>query len=132
MEAYRCPHNPIISSGDIAPSQKDFEVIGVFNAGVTRLADEVILLMRVAEKPVSRHPEIIHAAVYDLEKQRIVFKDFFTDDPTNDLSDSRLITTPEGTYLTSISHLRLARGADVGMALRQRPGFGRARFQRSE
>ena len=109
MEAYRCPHNPIITPGDIIPSQKGFEVIGVFNPGVARLGDEIILLLRVAEKPISRHPEIVHAAIYDLERQRIVFKDFLTDDPANDFSDSRLIVTPEGTYLTSISHIRIAR-----------------------
>lgn len=122
METYRCPHNPIISPSDIAPSQKDFAVIGVFNAGVARLGDEVILLIRVAEKPISRHPEIVHAAVYDLERQRIVFKDFSKEDPTNDFSDSRLIITSEGTYLTSISHLRLARSTDgVNFQVEQAP-----------
>jgi len=127
MEAYRCPHNPIIRPVDIAPSQKDFEVIGVFNAGVARLGDEVILLVRVAEKPISRHPEIVHAAVYDLERQRIVFKDFSTDEATNDFSDSRLIITPEGTYLTSISHLRLARSSDgINFQVEERPAIAAA------
>jgi len=112
MEAYRCPHNPVIKPSDIEPSQKDFTVIGVFNAGVARLRDEVILLVRVAEKPISRHPELVLAAIYDVDRQRIVLKDFSTEDPNNDFSDSRLIITPEGTYLTSISHLRIARSTD--------------------
>jgi len=112
MEAYRCPHNPIIKPSDIEPSQEDFKVIGVFNAGVARLGDEVILLVRVAEKPISRHPELVLAAIYDVDRQRIVLKDFATEDPNNDFSDSRLIITPQGTYLTSISHLRIARSTD--------------------
>ncbi len=112
MEAYRCPHNPIITPSDIEPSQKDFKVIGVFNAGVARLADEVILLVRVAERPISRHPELVLAAVYDVARKGIVLKEFSKEDPTNDFSDSRLIITPQGTYLTSISHLRIARSTD--------------------
>lgn len=124
MEAYRCPHNPIITPNDIIPSHKDFEVIGVFNPAVARLGDEVILLLRVAEKPISRHPEIVPAAIYDLERQRIVFKDFSTDNPENDFSDSRLIVAPEGTYLTSISHIRIARSKDgVNFEIEQEPAL---------
>ncbi|MHC4743705.1 MAG: glycoside hydrolase family 130 protein, partial [Planctomycetota bacterium] len=124
MEAYRCPHNPIITPGDIIPSQKGYEVIGAFNPAVARLGDEIILLLRVAEKPISRHPEIVHAAVYDIERQRIVFKDFTTDDPANDFSDSRLIVSPEGTYLTSISHLRIARSTDgINFQIDQEPAL---------
>ena len=120
MEAYRCPHNPIIGPNDIAPSQKDFNVIGVFNAGVARL-------IRVAERPISRHPELVLAAIYDVDRQSIVLKDFSTDDPANDFSDSRLIVTPEGTYLTSISHLRRARSTDgINFEIEPSPAIGAA------
>jgi len=112
MEVYRCPHNPIIKPSDIAPTGDDFEVIGVFNAGVARLGDEVVLLVRVAERPISRHPEFVPAAVYDVGRGRVVLKEFSKDDENNDFSDSRLIVSPGGTYLTSISHLRLARSSD--------------------
>lgn len=127
MEAYRCPHNPIIKPTDIQPSRKDFKVIGVFNAGVARLADEVILLIRVAEKPISRHPDIVLAAIYDVDRKTVILKKFSTDDPANDFSDSRLIVTPEGTYLTSISHLRLARSTDgVNFKIDQTPAIASA------
>jgi predicted GH43/DUF377 family glycosyl hydrolase len=112
MQVYRCPENPIIGPKDVEPSRSDFEVIGVFNAGVARLNDQVILLLRVAERVVSTHPEQVPIPVYDVAKGRIELINFDRQDPDNDFSDPRLITRPSETYLTSISHLRLARSTD--------------------
>lgn len=112
MKVYRSPHNPVIGPKDIMPSRSDFEVIGVFNAGVARFQGEVILLLRVAERPISLHPDIVLAGIYDVAGSKIVTKEFSKDDPKIDFSDSRLIITPPETYLTSISHLRLARSSD--------------------
>lgn len=39
---------------DVPPSRDDFEVVGVFNPGAVRAADEVVLLVRVAERPRER------------------------------------------------------------------------------
>ena len=112
MAVFRSTKNPIIEPKDVKPSRKDFEVIGVFNAGVTRFKDQVILLLRVAERPISTDPDIVLAGVYDVTRSDIVLKEFSKDDPENDFSDPRLIIRPSETYLTSISHLRLARSAD--------------------
>ena len=112
MKVFRCPYNPIIEPKDVKPSRDDFEVIGVFNAGVTRFEDEVILLLRVAERPICKHPDITLTAVYDVAKGEVVVKEFSKGNPDNDFSDPRLIITPAQTYLTSISHLRLARSED--------------------
>jgi predicted GH43/DUF377 family glycosyl hydrolase len=112
VKVLRCANNPIIEPKDVKPSKDDFEVIGVFNAGVTRVENEVILLLRVAERPISKHPDVTLTAVYDVTKGQIVTKEFSKGNPDNDFSDPRLITTPAETYLTSISHLRLARSKD--------------------
>lgn len=112
MSVSRSPKNPIIEPKDVKPSNPDFEVIGVFNPGVARFKDEVILLLRVAERPISTHPDIVLAGVYDATQGNIVLKKFSRDDSENDFSDPRLITRPNETYLTSISHLRLARSKD--------------------
>ena len=112
MSIFRSPDNPIIEPKDITPSRESFEVIGVFNAGVARFKDQVILLLRVAEKPISRHPNIILTAVYDVAEGDIVIKEFSKDDSEINFSDPRLIITPSETYLTSISHLKLARSKD--------------------
>ncbi|UCG58654.1 MAG: glycoside hydrolase family 130 protein [Phycisphaerales bacterium] len=109
MSVFRSPSNPIIEPKDVRPSREDFKVIGVFNAGVTRLKDEVILLLRVAEKPISPDPKVVLAAIYDVSEGNIVLKEFSEDDPENDFSDPRLIIAHGETYLTSISHLKLAR-----------------------
>lgn len=112
MSIFRSPYNPIIEPKDVKPSRADFEVTGVFNAGVARLEDEVILLLRVAERPISRHPNVISTAVYDITEADYISKEFSKDNKEIDLSDSRLIKTIGVTYLTSISHLRLARSKD--------------------
>jgi len=109
MSIYRSPKNPVIEPKDIKPSGGDFEVIGAFNAAVARFGEEVILLVRVAERPISTHPDIVLCGVYDTAERKIVLKDFSKDDAEIDFSDPRLIITPSETYLTSISHLRLAR-----------------------
>ncbi len=41
---------------DLAPSREDFEVVGVFNPGAVRMRDEVVLLVRVAQRPRERRP----------------------------------------------------------------------------
>ncbi len=112
MQVFRSPYNPIIEPKDVKPFRDGFETIGVFNAGATRFQNEVILLLRVAERPISRNPDIMLTAVYDADSGKLITKQFSRDDPENDFSDPRLIITPHQTYLTSISHLRLARSSD--------------------
>ena len=112
MSLFRSPKNPIIEPKNVKPSRDDFEVIGVFNAGVARFGDEVILLLRVAERPIGRKHDVVLTAIYDVAAGDIAVKEFSKSDPTNDFSDPRLIITPSGTYLTSISHLKLARSKD--------------------
>jgi len=112
MSVFRSQDNPIIEPKDVKPSRSDFEVIGVFNAGVARFKGEIILLLRVAERPISIHPDVVLAGIYDAAQGDIVTKKFSKDDPKNDFSDPRLIFTPTETYLTSVSHLRVARSKD--------------------
>lgn len=127
MSIFRSPHNPIIGPKDVKPSKEEYEVIGVFNAGVTRFEDQVVLLLRVAERPISVHPDMVLAGVYDVDHGDIVLKEFSKNDPANDFSDPRLITRPTETYLTSISHLRLARSADgINFDIEDTPALGPA------
>ena len=52
----RCNQNPLITPQDVRPSRENFKVDGIFNCGVTRYKDEIILLCRVAES-VKNVPE---------------------------------------------------------------------------
>ncbi len=47
----RLANNPLIAPADVTPSQPGMEVISTINAGAARVGDEVVLLLRVAERP---------------------------------------------------------------------------------
>lgn len=51
--AHRLRENPILTARDVSPSLPELEVVSVFNAAVAKVGDEVILLLRVAERPRS-------------------------------------------------------------------------------
>ena len=46
----------LLRPADLKPSRDDFEVVGVFNPGAVRVEDEVMLLVRVAERPREERP----------------------------------------------------------------------------
>jgi predicted GH43/DUF377 family glycosyl hydrolase len=108
----RYEQNPIIQPSDVKPSREDFEVIGVFNAGVAKYNDKVILLLRVAEKPKDRKDGICRSVYYDINAGEIKLLEFDQADKDLDLSDSRWIKTPSKNYITSISHFRMASSED--------------------
>jgi predicted GH43/DUF377 family glycosyl hydrolase len=112
VKVYRSPHNPIITPKDIPPYLKDYEVIGVFNAGVMRYNGEVLLLLRVAERPPQDDPNFFLSPFYDVANSTVGINRFEKGQPGYDFSDSRGIGTPDGSFLTSISYLRKARSKD--------------------
>jgi len=112
VQVWRYENNPVISPENVEPSREDFEVIGVFNPAVTRCADEIILLARVAERPASTEKIVVLAPYYNIKKRDIDVIRFSKDDASIDFSDPRLVKTAEGTYLTSLSHLRVAKSKD--------------------
>jgi predicted GH43/DUF377 family glycosyl hydrolase len=48
---HRLGENPLITAHDVRPSLPELEVVSVFNAAAARVGDEIILLLRVAERP---------------------------------------------------------------------------------
>lgn len=109
----RHPGNPLITPHDVVPSHPDFEIIGTFNAGVTVWSGEVILLLRVAERPVQTDPSRIFYPQMTADGQ-ISVEHISRKDERFDTRDARVIRDLEtgGTVLTSVSHLRLARSQD--------------------
>jgi predicted GH43/DUF377 family glycosyl hydrolase len=112
MNVFRSPDNPIIKPEDVKPSRDDFEVIGAFNTGVTRLEEQIILLLRVAERPINANPDVVLSTIYNDAEKQLIVTEFSKNNPQIDFSDPRLIIQSGQTYLTSISHLRLARSKD--------------------
>ena len=109
----RHPSNPLITPAQVNPSRTGFEVIGTFNAGVTRFGGETLMLVRVAERPASSDPDVFLCPHLGHDGA-LAIKRIRRDDPAYDTSDPRIIRGRSNgeTFLTSISHLRLARSPD--------------------
>lgn len=116
MYIYRYEENPLITPADVKPYHDGYEVIGAFNAGIAKYNDEVLMLLRVAERPISDNPKIVKAPVYNPETETIDLIDLRKDDTRYDFTDPRAIkdvTRSTGfAYLTSISYIRIARSKD--------------------
>ena len=122
MDAVRSPHNPLIVPEQVAPSGPGLKVVGVFNAGALRRDGEVLLLLRVAEAAVDPGPGLLAVPVWNTKRKGLTTLHFRRDDASLDLGDPRWIGTPQGRFLTSFSHLRLARSWDgVHFKIAKRP-----------
>ena len=51
--AHRLSQNPLLTAADVPPSLPELEVVSVFNAGVAKVGNDIVLLLRVAEQPRS-------------------------------------------------------------------------------
>lgn len=112
----RFAENPLIVPADVTPSRPDMEVIGAFNPGAVRVGDDTLLLVRVAERPVAE-PGYAATAVLDPRRPgEVEILRFRTDDPDFAQSDPRAFSYKGETYLTSLSHLRVARAPGDGRA----------------
>ncbi|MEO5896347.1 MAG: glycoside hydrolase family 130 protein [Vicinamibacterales bacterium] len=108
----RASENPILTPVMVPPSRPDLEVVGVFNPGVTRHESGVLLLLRVAEAPLRSSEGEIAAPVYNAKSGRLEVRRWPADTKGLDVSDPRVVVLDGRTWLTSISHLRVARSAD--------------------
>jgi predicted GH43/DUF377 family glycosyl hydrolase len=109
----RFKQNPLILPKDIKPSRSDFEIACVLNPGVARLGDETILLLRVCERPVQEKGWLT-IPVLDNEsgKSECSIQTFKKGDPLLDDKDPRIFSYDNKVYLTTMSHLRIARSKD--------------------
>jgi beta-1,2-mannobiose phosphorylase / 1,2-beta-oligomannan phosphorylase len=112
LSVRRFAENPILVPSQLVATRPDFEVVGVFNPGVTRVGEETVLLVRVAEAPREVAAALVAAPIYDPELGRVVLRTWPKDTPGLDTSDSRLVVVGGDTFLTSISHFRRARSRD--------------------
>lgn len=108
----RASENPILTPAKVQPSRPELEVVGVFNPAVIRCAGEVVLLLRVAEAPREVPHDEVAAPVYDAEAGRLEIVRWRLDADGLDASDPRLVVVGGRTWLTSVSHLRVARSTD--------------------
>ncbi|MEO8620402.1 MAG: glycoside hydrolase family 130 protein [bacterium] len=112
MTPRRAPENPILTPAMIRPSRADLEVVGVFNPAATMQGDDVVLLLRVAEAPVKHSTGDVVAPVFNANTGQLEFKRWAVGTPALDVTDPRVIVFEGRSWLTSISHLRVARSRD--------------------
>jgi predicted GH43/DUF377 family glycosyl hydrolase len=105
--------NPLIYTRDIKPSTDDYEVVGAFNPGATMYNGEVLLLLRVAERCHAQEGKA-RVPIYEFNggNPKPTVLEFDLNDPDVNADDSRAILYKGLYYLSSLSHLRMARSKD--------------------
>ncbi|KPK76538.1 MAG: glycosidase [Phycisphaerae bacterium SM23_30] len=115
----RSPANPIITPGMIKPSRDGYRARGAFNPGAARFGgakgrdSEILLLLRVAEDCKGR-PGFAAVPYYRFEQGQGYpeILEVKMDDPEVQLKDTRGVVYRGVDYLSTMSHIRLARSGD--------------------
>ena len=111
MTVRRLSTRLLLRPEDVPSSRDDFEVVGVFNPGAVRAGDEVVLLVRVVERPRQRRPGFTGLPRWDPAGRLTVD---WVPDAALDPVDPRVVRSrADGLVrLTFISHLRVVRCGD--------------------
>ena len=105
--------NPLITPEMVRPSAPGFRVRGAFNPAAVRFGDEILLLLRVAEDCETDADQVaVPIASFEGGVDRSDVLRLSRRDPNVDLSDRRYVVYRGRTYLSTLSHLRLARSRD--------------------
>lgn len=108
----RFDNNPLVTPEDVRPSREDFVVECVLNPGVFRHDGRTGLLLRVAERPEAQ-PGWVSTAVADPDADGgMRTLHIRRDDPRLKFDDPRVFDFDGQTYLSTLSHLRLAWSSD--------------------
>jgi len=107
----------LLRPSHVPPSRDDFEVIGAFNPGVAEFEGEVVLLVRVAERPKEQRPGYVPLPRWVPGDGLII--DWMSEDEVNQ-DDPRVVQVKKTgrMRLTYTSYLRLVRCGD-GRAIRE-------------
>ncbi|MBL7161637.1 MAG: glycoside hydrolase family 130 protein [Anaerolineales bacterium] len=105
--------NPIIKPNEVTPSMEGYRVLGAFNPGAVDYGDEIILLLRVAESCKPREG-YVSVPIYHFEGEESYpdILEFKSTDPEVSLKDTRGVVYKGQDYLSTTSHIRLARSKD--------------------
>lgn len=117
MSLRRLATQLLLRPEDLPASRPDFEVVGAFNPGAVRVGNEVVLLVRVAERPRERRAGFTGLPRWDVAEGLRVD---WVPDGEIELVDPRVVRRKRDglVRLTFISHLRVVRCGD-GRAVRE-------------
>ncbi|WDE99021.1 glycoside hydrolase family 130 protein [Lentisphaera profundi] len=110
--AKRFTQNPLIQPEDILASVQGAEVECLLNPGVFKFEGKTYLLMRVAERMKQREGYLSTLVVDPTKEGGVSIVEFALDDPKLCYDDARVFSYDGKTYLTTLSHLRLAESED--------------------
>lgn len=113
MSIKRFEGNPVITPDMVKPSNPGYEVKGVFNPGAAVHGEEIILLLRVSETCVQKKG-FARVPVMNMKGKhpRADIFDVSLSDRNVKLKDKRGIVYKGVDYLSTMSHIRLARSRD--------------------
>jgi predicted GH43/DUF377 family glycosyl hydrolase len=105
----RNENNPLIEPGDVNPSNSSYQVLGAFNPGAIQFQSETILLMRVAENCLPEK-DFVTIPYYNEHGANVI--KVKKDDTELVFKDTRGYLYKGVDYLSTISHIRIARSKD--------------------
>lgn len=106
--AQRFESNPILRPSDVRPSREGLIVECLLNPGAFRYKGRIGLLLRVAERPAQQEGMVSTPVIDPIEPSGIAILEFKKDDPDLVFTDPRAFSHKGKSYLTTLSHLRLA------------------------
>jgi predicted GH43/DUF377 family glycosyl hydrolase len=111
MEKYS--GNPVVRPADVKPSLDGYRVMGAFNPGAICFGDEILLLLRVAEQAEPQAGRV-RMPFYRFEQGRAApdILDLDASDAEVMLRDTRGVAYRGQEYLSTLSHIRIARSRD--------------------
>ncbi len=110
--ARRFETNPILRPSDVKPSREGLEVECLLNPGAFRWQGKTWLLLRVAERPRQTEGEISTPILNPDAPGGIEIVSYRLDDPDVSYTEPRSFHYQGRSYLTTLSHLRLASSDD--------------------
>lgn len=101
----------LLRPGDVQPSHEHLEVVGTFNPGAIAVGDEVVLLVRVAERPCEKRAGFTGLPRRDADARVVV--DWVPDEELEPV-DPRIVRRKRDglVRLTFTSHIRVFRSTD--------------------
>jgi predicted GH43/DUF377 family glycosyl hydrolase len=105
--------NPIVRPADVKPSIEGYRVRGAFNPGAIVFGHEILLLLRVAEMCASKEGYVrVPTYRFDDGRPHPDIVEFKVGDPDVKLKDTRGVVYKDRDYLSTTSHIRIARSRD--------------------
>lgn len=110
---YRNPKNPLIRPQMIKPSAEGLQVAGAFNPAAVQFNNEILLIIRVAETCIKKKG-FVSVPYFKFTNGKSSLDILNIPENSSDLTlkDTRGVFYKGKDYLSSLSHLRIARSTD--------------------